>query len=220
MNTVQGTVTLQISELDTLRENLKNLVIERDKLKETEKQIKINYRVIQNSWSTEKRITGGRNWDQVVTSHLVEKENLVTEGIEFKNLEDLREAFKADAKVEVFKQVENLNSEISTLNQINVNLKKKHEEALSKLGFENSIFQESIAKEYKQSSESYRTVIKELEDKIKVLEGEEIQKSKDKLLEELKAKVKYYEVALQNEKSLTWWDKLLRRTNSTPFKNY
>lgn len=208
---MNATVSLPISELDGLRDSIKQLTLDNQKLSEGQQSIKIELKITENSYGLTRN-----HWSNSITDsfNFQRKEEVVLDKIQFFNLSELQQNFKLDAQQLVQKEIDILKSTNNNKDALLSSLKDNHEKAIIKLGEDCKHKLEEQAKVYEVKIERNNVLIFEFENKIKELEGIEVEKGKDAKISnlendlvELQEKFKELSKELSAEKKKKWYQK-------------
>jgi len=155
---MNATVTLPISELDNLRDTIKDLTSKCADYEKTSKQVKLT--LIDKYYSVEPNDMG---WSRI---QYVNKQKTV-ETHQYINLEDIIDVLKYEQEQKVIDKLSKLEYEIKSLNEKN---SKQYNEFVDKVN--------TLRKEHEEE-------VKKKENEIKVLKGELVDLNKDQEIEKL-----------------------------------
>jgi len=176
---MNATVTMPVSDLDTLRDKIKELTEVNKHLESVQKQVKLIVRKKELGFGTEY----GYNDYGIRSQYYKEKEMLIDQPPVYINFEEVKEELKERVQTEFIEK-------IGSLERSNINLQKDLEtQKQEKLKSYNSLV-EVHKKNLEGERESYTTIINGLEKEIKVLKGELVDLGKDEEIKQLKQKLK------------------------------
>lgn len=212
MSSVNATVTLTLSELDSLRAEIQKgkdeqqrLKLEMQSIESRSKQIKVTVKVFEQ-YSVAERVrdfnTGNGNgyikdsWGMPIPSYKYENvvKNRSTDNIEYVNFDEVIEDLKIRAEKMVTDKLVTLENEATRLRAENVEMQKSKYKEISDL-------KSSFVRTSDDFQDAYEKKIVVLSDEIKLLKNQEVEKTKDNLIEDLKRQLK-------EETNKSWTQKL------------
>jgi len=171
---MNATVTMPVSDLDSLRDKIKELTEINKQLESVQKQVKLIIKKKEFQTSFEYEMNRGYR-----VPYYKDREVYVEKEPVYVNFEEVLEELRSKVQTEFIEK-------IGDLERKNINLQKDLEtEKKEKLKSYNSLV-EIHKKNLEEEKESYTIVINELEKKIKILKGELVDLGKDKEIKQLK----------------------------------
>jgi hypothetical protein len=179
----EGTVNLSISELDNLRTQIVELTKERDSLLSTQGKVFVQVTVTDKYASVDYR--DNTYYDHIEKRYKGHYESFIKPNYKeigktetYVNLEEVQKHIYEDAKSKVIEEMGALQREVNDLKRNIEKLKTDNYETQSKL---KSTYEEEIQKIEKTKEEELRV----LQNKIAELEGKEVDRTKDEIIEKL-----------------------------------
>lgn len=204
---IEGTVTVTISELDTLRQKITDLTTERNNLLEHVKQVKMCILVEEEYFST--RLVddyqayndwgGPRRFSSIPQKHeAVKSKRIVKEDVFYIGLTDVQQEIRREEESKVQDKLYDLESKIKTLQNAEKDLRRLQEKTLQEMREKQTEEVDKLKKENKEKVDS-------LQKEIDTLNGVVADKTKDEKIRDLE------EVIEKLKLKKSFWGFLIRQ---------
>lgn len=205
---IEGDVTISISQLDRLRSEKKTAEEENAVLKAAQKQILLTVKVVEDrsplGYLDYDRDPFMRPWINEQTMKQFQGKKVLAEEVKYINLEDVRDAFKVEAGVAMQRHFDDLGAQF---NETKAQLSKERTDKDRAIRDQKVAFEEKLTKQ----AESHKVIVQEMLNQIAVLEGSEVEKTKDQKIDRLEKRLIELGTQVLVEQQKSWWDKLLGR---------